>query len=319
LHDHPAPPGRQARQTGKRRPAFGRRIQIAGVLTAITLIAAAALAVTLAGQAAKAPSAGRGRGPDGRSAGAIIRSEAAAWVAQQVGRTALVSCDPVMCGVLASHGVPARDLERLEPNTTTPLASAVVVATAVVRAQFGNLLGSVYAPGVMARFGSGQLEIDVREIAAHGAAAYRSALRADLAERKASGAGLLASNRIAASATARRQLATGQVDSRLIITIATIAAAHPIDIVAFGSFAPGASRGMPLRFAEVTQPDRARRAASRTASPAFLRSMLGFLHGLPAHLGTLQTQTVRLPGGPTVIRIQFSAPSPLGLLSPHSP
>src|SRR5262249_51554185 len=167
--------------------------------------------------------------------------------------------------------------------------------------QFGNLLSSVYAPGVLARFGSGQLQIDIREIAPHGAAAYRSALRADLIDRKAAGAGLLESGRIAASATARRQLTAGRVDSRLIIMIAGLAAVHPIDIVAFGNAGPGGDPAMPLRFAEVTQAGGGHSAASRSASPSFLRSVIAFVRGQPARLGVAQAQAVRLPGGLTVL------------------
>jgi len=316
----PAPSVRPAaRPSGKRRPAFGRRWQFAGVIvSAVTLTAAGALTIVLSGHTGKAtPPTRHAVGAGARSAEAITRNQAAAWVVSQVSRTAMVSCDPVMCGVLMAHGVPATDLDRLEPSTTSPLASAVIVATATVRAQFGNLLSSVYAPGVIARFGSGQLRIEIRQIAPHGAAAYRSALHTDLMDRKASGAGLLLSSRIAATATARRQLTAGQADSRLIITIAGMAAVHPIDIIAFGSSAPGADPAMPLRFVEVTQLNRAQPSAGRSASPAFVRSMLAFLRGQPTHLGTPQTQTVRLAGGLTVLRIQFSAPSPLGLLGPQ--
>jgi hypothetical protein len=224
-----------------------------------------------------------------------------------------------MCAALQSHGVPASDLDRLGPQTTSPLASTVVVATAVVRAQFGSLLSAVYAPAVLARFGSGQRRIEIREIAPHGAAAYWSALHADLLNLKAAGSGLLLSNRITASTTARRQLSAGQVDSRLIITIAGMAAIRPVDIVVFGSSAPGADARLPLRFAEVTQMNRARGAAGRSASPAFLRSMTAYLRGEPAHLGAVQTQAVRLAGGQTVLRVEFGAPTPLGLLGPHSP
>jgi hypothetical protein len=295
----------------------GRRLQITGVVVAVlTLTAAGALTIALSGHTAKPPvPAGRGTGTE--KAEEVTRDLAASWVAQQVSRTAVVSCDPVMCGALKSHGVPASDLDWIEPNTTNPLASAVIVATAAVRAQFGNLLSSVYAPGIIARFGSGQLQIDIREIAPHGATAYRAALQADLTDRKASGPGLLGSSRIVASATARRQLIAGQVDSRLIILMAGLAAVHPIEIVAFGNVAPGGDLTMPLRFAEVTQASRGHRAVSRSASPAFVRSIVAFVRAQHAGLGVTQTQTVRLPGGLTVLRIQFGAPTPLGLLGPH--
>ena len=97
-----------------------------------------------------------------------------------------------------------------------------------------------------------------------------------------------------------------------------MAAVHPLEIVAFGNSAPGADVSMPLRFAEVTQLS-AHHAAARSASPAFVRAMTAFLRGQPAHLGTVQAQAVSVAGGQTVLRIGFGAPSPLGLLGPHSP
>jgi len=317
----PAQQAWRADQRISRRPAVGRRLQITGVVIAVlTLTAAGALTMALSGHPAKAPGpAGRRAGASARKAEAVTRNLAAAWVARRVSTTAVVSCDPVMCGALKSHGVPASDLDWLGPNTTSPLASAVIVATAAVRAQFGNLLSSVYAPGVIARFGSGQFQIDIREVAPRGAPAYRSALHADLIDRKTSGDGLLDSSRIEASATARRQLTAGQVDSRLIIMMAGLAAVHPIDIVAFGNVGPGGDPAMPLRFAEVTQASGGRGATSRSASPAFLRSVIAFVRGQPIRLGVAQAQAVRLPEGLTVLRIQFGAPSPLGLLGPHSP
>jgi len=316
----PAQEVRPAGQPIRRWPTVGRRWQIAGVVIVVLALTAAGALTMMSRHAANAPApAGRRASAIARRADAVTRNLAAAWVARQVSRTAVVSCDPVMCGALKSHGVPASDLDWLEPNTTSPLASAVIVATAAVRAQFGSLLSSVYAPGVIARFGSGQLQINIREIAPHGAAAYRSALHADLIDRKASGAGLLDSSRIAATVTARRQLTAGQVDSRLIIMMAGLAAAHPVDIVAFGNVGAGGDPAMPLRFAEVTQAGGGHSAATRSASHAFLRSAVAFVRGQPARLGVAQAQAVRLAGGLTVLRIQFGAPSPLGLLGPHSP
>src|SRR5262249_14549985 len=134
---HAAGPAQQAWPAGpriRRRPALGRRLQIAGVVIAVlTLAAAGALTMALSGHAAKALApAGRRAGASARKAEAVTRSLAAAWVAGQVSRTAVVSCDPVMCGALKSHGVSPSDLDWLEPDTTSPLASVVIVATAAV-------------------------------------------------------------------------------------------------------------------------------------------------------------------------------------------
>jgi hypothetical protein len=141
----------------------------------IALIAAAVVAFLLSGRS------GNGHGGQGApGAGAGERSVAAAWVANQVSRTAVVACDPVMCGALAAHGVPARVLYLLGPKATSPLPSEVIVATAQLRAQFGYRLSSFYAPAVLARFGVGPQRIEVRQTAPHGAAVYWARLGADL-------------------------------------------------------------------------------------------------------------------------------------------
>jgi len=224
-----------------------------------------------------------------------------------------VSADPTMCQVLESHGFPAGDIYELGPEETSPLRSAVVVATPAVRAQFGTVLSSVYAPAVLASFGSGRQRIDIRAVAPHGAAAYRAMLAADLAARRTSGAELLRSNRIAVSPTARKQLSAGQVDSRLQLTLAAMAAKRPVYIVAFNSFAAGADADMPVRFADMTQESSGHVVGDRSATLAFLRSMTAFLRAQPAPYQPLQVETVRLADGKTVLRIGFAAPSPLGL------
>jgi hypothetical protein len=247
-----------------------------------------------------------------------VRNRAAAWVAGQVSRTTVVACDPVMCQALRARSVPAASLYQLGPQTTSPLSSQVIVATAAVRAQFGSLLGSVYAPAVLASFGAGPDRIDIRQTAQHGAAAYRAMLRADLANRRASGTELLHSSRIAATFAARRQLAAGQVDTRLLIAIAQMAVTHPIYIVDFGRPAPGADPDMPLRQADLAEDAHARQHPGHAASAGYVRSMLSFLHGQRGRFRPAYVRTVHLPGGVTVLRIEFAAPSPLGLLGPHA-
>jgi len=122
----------------------------------------------------------------------------------------------------------------------------------------------------------------------------------------------LRSNRINVSPTAGKQLSAGQVDSRLEITVAAMAAKRPIYIVAFNGFAPGAGTNVPLRFADVVQASPGYVAGSRSVTPAFVRAMAAFLRG-DAPYRPLRVETVRLAGGHTVLRIEFAAPSPIGL------
>jgi hypothetical protein len=315
-----APPGNGAvrapvaRPTDGKQERSGRRYRIAGLLVAvIVLIAAAVIALLLSGGAGAAGNGHGGQGAPGIGAGE--RNLAAAWVAGQVSRTAVVACDPVMCRALAAHGVPGRVLYSLGPKAANPLHSAVIVATAQVRAQFGYRLSSAYAPAVLARFGAGPQRIEVRQTALHGAATYRARLGADLLSRKISGAELLRSSRIAMAPIARRDLSAGRVDSRLLITITEMASVHPMYIINFGSVAPGADPDLPLRFADLAESGRAHDQFGRSAG--YVRSMVSLLHAQrlpfrPAHLAT-----VRLAAGTKALRIEFPAPSPLGLLGPH--
>ena len=303
--------------TAKRPRRSGRPYRIAGVILAVVaLVAAGVIALVLSGRSTSGP--GVGQGSPARGAGAAVRKRAAGWVAGQVSPTAVVACDPVMCQVLRLHGVPAGRLYQLGPQTTSPLRSQIIVATPAVRAQFGNVLSSVYAPAVLASFGFGPDRIDIRVTAQHGAAAYRSMFNADLADRKASGAQLLQSGRIAAGAIARRELAEGDVDGRLLLAIAQMAATHPMFIVDFGAPAPGAALGMPLRQADLAEDAHARRPAGHVVSAGYVRSMLLFLHAQHGAFRPARVQTVHLADGATVLRIQFTAPSPLGLLGPRA-
>ncbi len=139
-------------------------------------------------------------------------------MARQVSQDAIVACDPAMCAALLAQRIAAGNLLELRDGAADPLGSDVVVATAAVRSQFGARLASIYAPAVLASFGSGRLRIDVRAVAPDGAAAYRAELAADLTARRKAGRQLLGNPHVRVSATARRELQAGQVDSRLLST-----------------------------------------------------------------------------------------------------
>jgi hypothetical protein len=215
-----------------------------------------------------------------------------------------------MCQALETKGFPGRSLRVLKPAETAPLGS-VVIATPAVRNQFGTILDSSIAPAFIARFGSGKGEIDVRLIYRQGATALRDALNANLLGVKTAGADLLNDPRIGLSASARRQLADGDVDSRLLVVIATLAAQHPIDIVGFGNLAPGgASAYLPLRFLDLAVSDGAAR------STAYRRSMNAVLGSLDPKYRPAHVEPMTLADGHAVFRIEFTAPTPLDLLGP---
>jgi hypothetical protein len=227
------------------------------------------------------------------------RTLAVAWVAHQVSPTATVACDPAMCRALSASGVDK--LLTLGPRTN-PRGAQLIIATAVVRQEFGASLGSSYAPAVIASFGSGDARIDVRLVAPLGPTAFKAALDTDMQNRKKAGADLLTSPRIVASASARRQMLAGQVTSQLLIVLTSLQQSHPVDILAFGDTGPGASAGIPLRSAEL----------SEGAGAATVQKWLAFLRMQKDPYLPAVMQTIRVDGKP-VLFIEFAAPSPLGL------
>jgi hypothetical protein len=238
---------------------------------------------------------------------AMVRGQAAAWVAQQVSRGVAVSCDQVMCAALQARGLPARDLLVLGPISRDPRSSAVVVETGAVRALFGTSLDRAWAPAVLASFGSGSAGITVRVVASHGAVAYQTALAGDMAAAKAAGARLLADRRITVQTSARSQLTGGLVDLRLMSALTALSRHLPVSIVGFGNVGPGGSAGVPLRYADLSP-------ASQAGGPTqagYARSVRSALSGLDTRVGQARTVPVVLPDGQAVLRVEFTAPSPL--------
>ena len=145
-------------------------------------------------------------------------------------------------------------------------------------------------------------------IAPHGAAAYQVLLRTGLAARQKAGAALLRDPRIAVPASAAGQLDAGLVDSRLLRALTALARHQPISIVGFGSTGPGASAGLPLRFADLAGND----PAAHLTRTAYLRSVRAHLNTMRTGFGLTPVTTVVPPYGPPVLRVQVTAPSPPG-------
>jgi hypothetical protein len=239
------------------------------------------------------------------AAKAAARTRAITWILQQVSRAAVVSCDSQVCADLAQRGFP--NLETLGPGSTDPLGSDLVVATAAIRAQFGGRLASVYAPAIIASFGSGNAKIEIREFFSGGTTAYRAALQADLHARKTNDAQLLTNSHITVSATARAQLLSGDIDPRLPMLIAAMAAAHPVRIVDFGGQSPGGGSASLLRSMDLAT----RVSPAHLPVPAYLSWMQSLVNTQHAQYLPASSKLVTLPAGKTVLRIEFDAPSPL--------
>jgi serine/threonine protein kinase len=299
-------PEQLARSTG-RGQWLSRRAAATLVAAAVLLTAGASgLALILSHHLSPVRAASdRTSGGPAINAENAARTQAVTWILQQVSRAAVVSCDSAVCGELAEQGFP--DVEPLGPESNDPLDSNIVVATADIRNQFGSRLASVYAPLILASFGSGNARIDIREVIPGGTTAYRAAQAADVRARKIADAQLLANSQITSLPTARRQLLSGDIDPQLPQLIAAMASFHPVRIVAFGDQGPGGGSASLLRSVDLATDV----AKSHLGALAYLRWMQQFVHAQRAQYRPALSKQITLPTGQTVLRIQYDAPSPL--------
>jgi Protein kinase domain len=233
-----------------------------------------------------------------------VRTKAINWILQQVSRTEIVSCDQQICTDLLNAGFP--NVLPLGNTSTDPLASNLVVVTAAIRTQFGDRLANVYAPVVIASFGSGNAKIDIRWVFPGGTASYRAVKQAALSARKTADALLLANSRIEVSPTARAQLLSGDIDPRLPQLLAIMAHSHPVSIVDFVNQSPGGGPASLLRSVDLATVD----TAAHLTRAAYLGWMEAFIHAQTAQYLPTWAKPVTLTGQP-VLRIGYGAPSPL--------
>lgn len=281
----------------------GRRYRAIAAVAAVLVAAGCATAIAITRHAGAQPTAppSSPATTQALAAATLSRQQAAAWIAAQVGRGTIVACDPLTCAALQQHGFPPADLATLDAGTSDPLGSGIVVSTLTVRSQLGARLASVYAPAVIASFGSGSALVQVLVTAPGGATAYLSAEHADLLARRIAGRQLAGNKNIDAPAEARAELESGQVDSRLLITLAALTHKFSVQILGFGDAGPGAGSGGPLRLLALT-----------TSSTTYLHQLLAFLDAQRPPL--LATIAQHRHGRTITVQIRFTAPSPTGLL-----
>jgi tetratricopeptide (TPR) repeat protein len=310
-------PGPPATSGHRHRPRWASRWRLPGlaaVALGVAVLSAEQVSGIFAGPpgphsaAARTGSARTGRtGAGGAGTVGAVRRDTAVWVKHQVNRSAIVACDPAMCAALQAQGVPAGSLFALGPGSNDPLGANVVVATTAVRSQFGVRLAAVYAPVVVASFGTGSARIEVRVVAPDGSAAYLSALRSDLLARRRAGSQLLLNKQISVAGQARKQLADGLVDSRLLMTLAVLARMRPLRIVTF-SGGPGASGEVPLPIVEIT-------GSGHGTNTGHLEPLVTFLQAQRPPFLAASVRAEQLGNGHAALRIDFPDPGPLGLLT----
>jgi hypothetical protein len=275
-------------------------------------VIAGVVAVAAAGSVAAVMITSKGTPPAGHPAAAAssaARTAAVNWVVGQVDKKTVVSCDQTTCAALVSSGYPPNNLRDLG-STSSLTASGVVVVTPAAQHLFGSSLVTAWAPAALATFGSGASAVSVRAVAPKGAAMYEKAVSKDLAERKGSEPALTQVKNITMSRGAAQDLDAGRIDGRLMEAIANAAAVQAIDIVDFGNVGSGASEDVPLRYADLATANPV--AAMGTA--AYVQSLrVGMDTGLGARPD--RTQLLTLPGGQKVLRVEFLAPTPFGVLA----
>jgi hypothetical protein len=194
-------------------------------------------------------------------------SQARDWLATQVAPGTVIGCEPADCGI---------------PGSTGHLDRASVL---VITGDSGKTAVT------LASFGTGPSRVRVLD------AASVAAIRADQRLREIAGSQLARNPRLILPADARRQLVAGDVDARLLVTLAAVLQTGPASVVTFADSGPGASPGVPLR--EVT----VRLNEPKTVRIWLLRQNAPF-----------RPATTAIAGSGLLI-VGFSAPSPLGLLN----
>jgi hypothetical protein len=291
----------------------GRRLAV--IVLCVLVAAAAGAGVTWLTTRQAPPPASRAGNPSAGNPSAgnttalqmavANRHDAAVWIAQQVSPSVIVSCDPEMCSELQASGFPAGQLMVLPPTAPDPLGSTLVVATPAVRNQFGTRLTSVYAPLVMASFGTGTERVDVRAVAPDGTSAFEATLASARNVRMSQGKQLLGNKHVQASPSARAALLAGQVDPRLLITLSALAAQLPLRLIIFDDPSPGASPDVPLRGAEIG-----------SAASADLTTMLAFLNAQRPPYQPAVARIAKSAGGQSVVTVRFDAVGLMGLPGP---
>jgi hypothetical protein len=310
----PAPvrPGARSKRIGQR--SAGLRGLASGriVASVVVLVAAASVVIALSMRGTSRESSNRSvtRMTALQKEVLATRQLAANWVAQEASTSARVACDPAMCAAIGNAGFSRSELDVLGDHSPAPLTSDFVVETAYVRTLLGTSFAANNAPDVIAAFGKGAASIQIRLIAKDGAAAYQRALTSDFTASKDLAGTLLSqqgNGQITALAAARTQMAAGEVDIRAVYALIYLAAVNPIEVIDFGNVARDASEGLQLRYVDLAAND----TAAHLDANAYRAWMLKSLKTAPYRY--LWANFVTLQNGIKVLRVDFGAPTPLGL------
>jgi len=282
-----------------------------------TIRRAAAAVVVVAGAAIVL--ATRSADPDahasGMNADAKARDAAARWITTDVRHGTRMACEKDMCAQLRNSGVSGDDLVELTGDSVKLTGTQLVIASRGVRQRFGADLAYKIAPDVLGIFGQGPARVEVRQRNTHSRAAHDKLKAKEQRSRQHAALQLLDVPRVHTSSNAMHDLAAGEVDNRLVYTLAKIARSHTINVAAFGGRGPFTGIDVPERTVDIDQVDG---GAAIDDNPA----IAGILKLVRAQHGAYQVAGATLVsaganGG--VLRIRVTAPTPDGLLAKGLP
>ena len=164
----------------------------------------------------------------------------------------------------------------------------------------------VWAPAIIAAFGSGNARIEIRLEFPGGAKSYRADQPKYARARKLIDAQLLTNSSIKLSTAATTQLRSGSIDPRLPELIALMVHYHPLQIVDFGGQSPGGGPASLLRSMDLATAD----PPGHLTPSEYISWMQSFIKAQRSKYHPALS-LVTLPTGQTVLRIGYGAPSPL--------
>lgn len=249
-------------------------------------------------------------------------TSAEAWIDGNVARDNRIIVDDALWVDLYKDGFPRSNVVWYYKLDTDPAVRALaprgwrdydyIVSTNSVRTApnvSGPARTAVANSTVVATFGTGASRVEVRKINSDGSAQAAKDAAKEKTDRAQAG-GQLAKNRgLALSAQARGLLQAGDVDPRLQVTLATIAAQHRLSIADFPAAAGQQNTGEPRRTVSIAAID----GRSLTGAKAAVQEVRAFFTGQPALY-----KPASITSTSDQLRITYPWPTPTGLLNPAS-
>jgi hypothetical protein len=170
-------------------------------------------------------------------------------------------------------------------------------------------LGADVAPVVLASFRAGRALVTIQPVDPAGGAAYQATFSKAVQARIVVGNQLLNSGKVFAAPKARRALADGDVDPRLLLVIQALVRQLPsVKIAAFSNSGPDATPGVPFRMANFVSVD----LSAGEPPSSYFHQLIAVLRTAATFPPVWHATPITMFNGQTAVQIVYAAPSPLG-------